>query len=65
MTVHRDTDGGVDGSVGDLPVADLTWIASKNTATYTTSSGRLAHSRISAQTSSVIREIVSFDTAAP
>jgi hypothetical protein len=36
-----------------------------NTATYTRARSRLAHSRISATTLSVIRETVSFDTTAP
>ena len=54
----------LDHKIGDR-TRTLTWIASMNTAAYTASSGRLAHSCISATTLSVIREIVSFDTEAP
>ena len=40
-------------------------IASMNTAAYTWSRGRLAHTTISSITLSVILETVSFDTEAP
>src|SRR6266516_7851255 len=45
--VDGDPDNGVDGTVGDLAVADLTWIASMKITGYTGSSCRRCHAVIS------------------
>ena len=64
VAAEVDPDRGIDRPVRDLPVANLhpRLMASRNTAAYTGSSGRLVQVCISSITRSVIREIVSSET---